>query len=442
MSENITFHDLTQTGTIPDALLQRTESDLSVFFERVKPIIERVRTEGDAALRHFAQAFDGVTAPEMSIRATPEEFDAAFASIEPDVLESIKYGIRNIRRFHEAQKPEESWMIEVQPGIWAGDRNIPIDSVACYVPRGKGSFPSVVNMTTIPGKVAGVPRLIIVTPPSPDGTVDAGTLVAARLIGVEEVYKCGGAQAVAAVAFGTETVPACAKIVGPGSPYVVAAKRLLSDRIDPGIPAGPSASIILTDDSVDPVLAALDLIIESEHGPDSSAWRVTSSRRVAEGVIAALPAHWAEMDPKRADFSRTVLGGAHGGVILTKDFSAAVDFTNAYAPEHLEILTVDPMADLGRIRNAGEVLLGTASPVTLCNYVLGPNAVLPTNRAARTHSPLSVHDFMKRMSFARVSPEAYPEAARHAERFARYENFSGHARAVSSARPMPKIQPR
>lgn len=247
---------------------------------------------------------------------------------------------------------------------------------------------------------------------------------------------------VAAVAFGTETVPACAKIVGPGSPYVVAAKRLLSDRIDPGIPAGPSESIILTDDSVDPVLAALDLIIESEHGPDSSAWLVTCSRRVAEGVIAALPAHWAKMNPKRADFSRTVLGGAHGGVILTKDFSAAVDFTNAYAPEHLEILTVDPMADLGRIRNAGEVLLGTASPVTLCNYVLGPNAVLPTNRAARTHSPLSVHDFMKRMSFARVSPEAYPEAARHAERFARYENFSGHARAVSSARPMPKIQPR
>ena len=442
MSENITFHDLSETTTIPEVLLQRTESDLSVFFERVKPIIEKVRTEGDAALRHYAQAFDNVTVSDMSIKATPEEFDAAFASIDPDVLASIKYGIDNIRRFHEAQKPEESWMIEVRPGIWAGDRNVPIDSVACYVPRGKGCFPSVVNMTTIPGKVAGVPRLVIITPPAPDGTVDAGTLVAARLIGVEEVYKCGGAQAVAAVAFGTETVPACAKIVGPGSPYVVAAKRLLSDRIDPGVPAGPSESIILTDDSVDPELAALDLIIESEHGADSSAWLVTSSRRVAEGVMAALPAHWKAMDAKRADFSRAVLCGTHGGIILTKDFGAAVEFTNAYAPEHLEILTTDPMADLGRIRNAGEVLLGIASPVTLCNYVLGPNAVLPTNRAARTHSPLSVHDFMKRMSFARVSQEAYPEAARHAERFALYENFYGHARAVSSARPMPKLEKR
>ncbi|OUJ15253.1 histidinol dehydrogenase [Acetobacter sp. DsW_063] len=439
---SVIFHDLSATKGFPSELLKRKESDLSVFLDRVKPIIERVKQEGDAALQHFARELDGVTASEMTIRATEEEFDEAFAVIEPDVMDAIKYAIGNIRRFHEAQKPEDSWMIEVQPGIWAGDRCLPIDSVACYVPRGKGSFPSVLNMTAIPGTVAGVPRLIVVTPPAHDGRVDAGTLVAARLIGVKDVYKCGGAQAVAAVAFGTETVPACAKIVGPGSPYVVAAKRLLGDVLDPGVPAGPSEAIILTDDSVDPVLAALDLIIESEHGPDSSAWLVTSSRRVAEGVRTALETHWAAMEAKRAGFSRAVLGGEYGGIILTKDFDAAVAFTNAYAPEHLEILTTDPMADLGRIRNAGEVLLGHATPVTLGNYVLGPNAVLPTNRAARTHSPLSVHDFMKRMSFARVSDEAYPEAARHAERFARFEGFDGHARAVSSTRPMPKVAPR
>ncbi|GBQ63462.1 histidinol dehydrogenase [Ameyamaea chiangmaiensis NBRC 103196] len=439
MPHPVTFHDLTDVEGIPPALLRRTESDLSVFIERVKPIIDKVRTEGDAALRHFAQAFDNVSVPDMAIRATEEEFDDAFRAVDPEVVRSIEYGIANIRRFHEAQKPEDSWMVEVRPGLWAGDRCLPIESVACYVPRGKGAFPSVVNMTAIPGKVAGVPRLVIITPPAPDGRVDPGTLVAARLIGVDEVYKCGGAQGVAAVAYGTETVPACAKIVGPGSPYVVAAKRLLSDILDPGTPAGPSEAIILTDDSVDPEIAVLDLLIESEHGPDSSAWLVTSSRRVAEAAIEALPRHWAQMDDRRADFSRAVLGGAHGGVILTRDFDAAVAFTNAYAPEHLELLTSDPMADLGRIRNAGEVLLGTASPVTLCNYVLGPNAVLPTNRSARTHSPLSVHDYMKRMSFARVAPEAYPEAAAHAERFARYEGFTAHARAVSSARPMPTL---
>lgn len=437
MTDRISFHDFSGAASIPAELLRRTESDLTPYLERVAPIIERVRQEGDDALRHFARQFDKVTQPDLALKVTEAEIDAAIEAMDPEILDSLRYAIGNIRRFHEAQKPEESWMIEVRPGVWAGDRTIPIESVACYVPRGKGCFPSVVAMTAIPGMVAGVPRLVIITPPAPDGSVDIGTLAAARLIGVTDIYKSGGAQAVAAVAYGTQTIPACDKIVGPGSPYVVAAKRLLSDRLDPGVPAGPSESIILTDDSVDPVLAALDLIIESEHGPDSSAWLVTSSRRVAEGVMEALPVHWAAMDPGRAAFSRAVLCGAHGGVLLTDTMEAAIAFTNAYAPEHLEILTADPMADLGRIRHAGEVLLGTSTPVTLGNYVLGPNAVLPTNRAARTHSPLSVHDFTKRMSFARVAQNAYPEAARHAERLAQYEQFPGHARAVSAARPQP-----
>ncbi|GBQ41103.1 histidinol dehydrogenase [Komagataeibacter europaeus] len=440
MNKTVNFVDLRDAENIPAHLLDRTEADLGPYLERVKPIIEAVRTEGDAALRRFAQAYDGVTIPDMSIRATEEEFETAFREMDPELIRSIEYAIGNIRKFHEAQKPEDSWMIEVQPGVWAGDRNVAIESVACYVPRGKGAFPSVVNMTAIPGMVAGVPRLVIITPPAPDGRVDAGTLVAARLIGVTEVYKCGGAQGVAAVAYGTETVPACMKIVGPGSPYVVAAKKLLSHVIDPGVPAGPSEAIILADDSVDPELAALDLIIESEHGPDSSAWLVTDSPRVARGVQAALPGHWQQMDAKRAEFSSTVLCGAYGGIVLTRDFDTAVEFTNAYAPEHLEILTCDPMADLGRIRNAGEVLLGNHTPVSLGNYVIGPNAVLPTNRAARTHSPLSVHDYMKRMSFARVSARGYREMASHTHRFASYEGFSGHARAVSSARPLPKGQ--
>lgn len=428
------LHDLSATDVIPPALLARTEADLSAFTAKVGPIIEAVRTEGDAALQRFARAFDGVTAPEMSLRATPAEFDAAMDQLPADVIAALEHAIDNIRRFHEAQKPEDLWLKEVEPGVWAGDRHVPIDSVACYVPRGKGSFPSVVNMTAIPGVVAGVPRLIIVTPPGPDGRVDAGTLVAARLIGITEVYKCGGAQGVAAVAYGTQTVPACLKIVGPGSPWVVAAKRLLADVIDPGVPAGPSESIILADETADGELAALDLIIESEHGPDSSAFLVTPSRPVAEAARAALVRFWAQMDPGRAAFSRAVLTGAHGGVVLTRDFDQAIAFANAYAPEHMEILAAEPMAVLGRIRNAGEVLLGPHSPISLGNYVLGPNAVLPTGGRARTASPLSVFDFMKRMSVAQVTAEGYARVAPDAERLARYEGFDGHARAVSALR--------
>ena len=326
------------------------------------------------------------------------------------------------------------WLKEIHPGAWAGDRFLPIDSVACYVPRGKGAFPSVTVMTAVPAVVAGVARPIIITPPGPDGSVDAGTLVAAKLAGIREIYKCGGAQGVAAVAFGTETVPRCSKIVGPGSPWVVAAKRLLATRIDPGVPAGPSESIVLTDDSVDGALAALDLIIESEHGPDSSAWLVTSSERVAREAIAALPGHWADMDEGRVAFSRTVLTGNKGGVILTRDLDQAIEFVNAYAPEHLEILTEQPMSVLGRIRNAGEVLLGPHTPITLGNYLLGPNAVLPTAGAARTASPLSVFDYMKRSSVGYVTKSGYDNLARHAKVLAEYEGFSGHALAVSAKR--------
>ena len=428
------LHDLSRSTGIPPALLARTEADLSSFVERVRPIIEAVRLDGDAALLRFARELDRVEAPEMSLRAGEAEFEQAFRRIEPAVLRAIEYAIGNIRRFHEAQKPEEMWLKEIRPGAFAGDRIRPIDSVACYVPRGKGSFPSVVMMTTIPAVVAGVQRIVIITPPGPDGRVDTGTLVAAKLVGVTEIYKCGGAQGIAAVAYGTESVPRCAKVVGPGSPWVVAAKRLLSTVIDPGVPAGPSECIILADETANGALAALDLIIESEHGPDSSAYLVTPSREVAEAARAALPTYWSEMEPGRAQFSSAVLSGAHGGIVLTRDFDAAVEFVNAYAPEHLEILAAEPMVVLSRIRNAGEILLGQHTPVTLGNFVLGPNAVLPTGGAARTASPLSVFDFMKRSSIGYVTEAAYAELASHAHELARYEGFDGHARAVAEPR--------
>ena len=442
MAGSVNLHDLVRLS--PEArgnLLKRSEADLGPFLDRVRPIIAAVKEEGDVALARFANEFDKSPVKSGEIAATRSDFDAAFKAVEPEVIAAIEFAVENIRKFHSDQKPEEMWLHEMRPGAFAGDRFRPIPSVACYVPRGKGSFPSVVMMTTIPAVVAGVQNICVVTPPGPDGKIDAATLVAARLAGVDKVYKCGGAQGVAAVAYGTQTVPKCAKIVGPGSPYVVAAKRLLADIIDPGIPAGPSESIIFADETVDGRLAALDLLVEAEHGPDSSAYLVTPSRKVAEAAIKALPEYWAKMSEQRVAFSSAVLMGRSGGVVLTPDVDSAMAFINDYAPEHLEILSDEPFAYLGRIENAGEVLLGKHTPVTLGNFVLGPNAVLPTSRAAMTHSPLSVFDYMKRISVGYVTSAGYPELAKHARVLATYEGFDAHANAVSEIRTKLLKQP-
>lgn len=433
---NVSFHELSKLT--PDAyasLLKRSESDLSGFIEKVGPIIEAVRKDGDAALVRFGRELDkadGLTAG--TLKATEAEFSAAFKLVEPKVIEAIQFGIDNIRKFHEEQKPEAMWMKEMRPGAFAGDRFTPIQSVALYVPRGKGAFPSVTMMTSVPAVVAEVPNLAIFTPPAPDGSVDAATLVAARLAGVSTIYKCGGAQAVAAAAYGTETIKPALKIVGPGSPWVVAAKRSLSGVIDPGLPAGPSEAIIFADDTVHGGLAALDVLVEAEHGPDSSAYIVTHSRRVAEQALEALPSHWSKMTEQRTEFSTTVLTGENGGIILTSSAEESYRFINDYAPEHLEILSTEPFIHLGRITEAAEILMGPHTPVSIGNFGLGPNAVLPTSRWARTYGPLSVTDFVKRSSIGYVTAPAYPEFAEQAATLARYEGFSSHENAVSSMR--------
>jgi histidinol dehydrogenase len=434
MSE-VSFHDYSKLDVEGRAaLIRRSEADLSFFLEKAQPIIDAVKTEGDAALIRFARDFDKSDVKPGALEVTEAEFDAAFGLVEKDVIEAIEFGITNIRHFHEEQKPEAMWLKEMRPGAFAGDRYTPIKSVALYIPRGKGAFPSVTMMTAVPAVVAGVPDIAIVTPPTPDGSVDAATLVAARLAGVGTVYKCGGAQAVAAVAYGTETVKPAIKIVGPGSPWVVAAKRLLSGIIDPGLPAGPSEALIFADDTVHGGLAALDLLIEAEHGPDSSAYLVTHSRRVVEEALAALPEHWGRMTEQRVEFSKAVLTGKYGGIILTSSADESIDFVNDYAPEHLEILSTDPFAYLGRITEAAEVLMGPHTPVSIGNFGLGPNCVLPTSRNARSWGPLSVHDFIKRSSVGYVTASAYSEFARHAWTLARYEGFSSHEQAVSEVR--------
>lgn len=415
-------------------LLTRTEADLTPFMDAVAPIIEAVAKDGDVALARFAGEFDRATVAPNDIAATPEDFDAAFDAVDKEMIETLEFCVDNVRRFHEAQMPGPMWMMEMSPGVFAGERVTPIPSVACYVPRGKGSFPSVVMMTAVPAVVAGVPDAVIITPPGPDGKVDAATLVAARLAGIERVYKAGGAHGVAAVAYGTDTVPRCVKIVGPGSPFVVAAKRLLADRIDPGTPAGPSEAIIFADETANGRVAALDLLIESEHGPDSSAYLVTNSRKVADEARAAIPRYWDEMGEQRRAFSAAVLSGERGGIVLTDTIEEAIAFTNEYAPEHLQIHSQSPHDYLGVLVNAGEILLGEHTPVCIGNFALGPNAVLPTNAAALTRSPLGVHDYLKLTSIGHVTKKGYERLAPYAKTFATYEGFDAHANAVSSLR--------
>jgi histidinol dehydrogenase len=289
-------------------------------------------------------------------------------------------------------------------------------------------------MASIPATVAGVKEICIITPPGPDGAIDDATLVAARMAGVSKVFKAGGAQGIAAVAYGTETIPRCAKVVGPGSPWVGAAKRLVSHVIDTGTPAGPSELVVLADDTADGRLAGLDLIIESEHGPDSSAFLVTWSARVAEEAMRAIPEFWKQMGEQRVAYSSAVLSGPMGGIVLARDEAEAIAFCNDYAPEHLGVHSDEPFQYLGRLEHAGEILLGRHTPPTLGNFVIGVNHVLPTSGWARTGSPLTVHDFMKRTSVAYVTGKAYPELAKHAEVIARYEGFDGHANAVSETR--------
>ncbi|MBL8672936.1 MAG: histidinol dehydrogenase [Alphaproteobacteria bacterium] len=417
-------------------LLARSEEELGRFLDGARPIIAAVKAEGDAALVRFGRDLDGAAGlTAEGLRVSPSEFAAAEARVSREVREALAFAVASIRSFHERQKPEGLWLDEVHPGVLAGEKATAIPSVACYVPRGKGAFPSVLMMTTVPARVAGVPRIVVLTPPGEDSSVDPATLVAASMIGVDEIYKVGGAQAVAAVAYGTSTVPRCAKIVGPGSPWVVAAKQLLAGRIDPGMPAGPSESIVLADGAADPRIAAMDLLIEAEHGPDSSAYLVTDSPALARAAHAALPELCAPLSAERRSYVAAVLGGASGGIVLAPDWAEAVRFVNDYAPEHLLLLTEEPVATLSQIEHAGEILLGPYTPFTLANFLLGPNAVLPTSGHARTHSPLGVHDFMKRISVAQVTRAAFPPLARHARALALYEGFEAHAAALGPGRP-------
>ncbi len=414
-------------------LMRRAELQIDELTERVRPIIQAVRERGDEALVEFTARFDRVQLTPDLLRVSHDEIKQAHKLLDLTVREAIEHAIRNVRTFHERQMPHEQWFTEVEPGVMAGEKITPITSVGLYVPRGKGAFPSVMYMLATPASIAGVPRIVVCTPPGPDGTVDPASLVAADLCGVHEIYRIGGAQAIAALAYGTRTIGRVRKITGPGRGFVAAAKRLLYGTVDVGLPAGPSESITLADASADPELLARDLLIEGEHGPDSSSLLVTDSRPLAEAVVSLLPQKMAALPEWRQAFVRTVFEAPEGtgGIVLAANMEEAIDFINEYAPEHLEVQVSEPFAILPTLKNAGEILIGHYTPYCTGNYCVGTNACLPTGGFAHTFSCTSVFDFLKRTGIAYLTKEGYATLSETTRRLAEFEGFPAHTNAVT-----------
>ena len=410
-------------------ILKRAEIDISGHMKLAKEVSDDIRVRGDEAVLAYTEKFDRVTLRQDQMKVRPEEIEAGYHRLDEKTREAIAYAAKNIHNFHEKQLPEEMWFTEVDKGLMVGEKTTPIVDVCLYVPRGKGSFPSVLLMLGIPAKVAGVKKIVVVTPPNEKGEVYDAILAAAKIIGIDEIYKVGGIQAVSAVAFGTETIPKCHKIIGPGNAYATAAKRVLANYIDAGLPAGPSECIILADEKADPEKVALDWMIEAEHGPDSAALLVTHSRELVEKAAEVVTRQLTKISDKRREFVTTNFN-TYGGAIITESLAQSIDFVNEYAPEHMEIMTEKPFDILPKIQNAGEILLGDYTPVTLCNFVLGPNAILPTGQFAKTYSSVSVFDFLKRSSVGYASREGFERVRDYAYRIATVEGFDTHGLAV------------
>jgi histidinol dehydrogenase len=410
-------------------IMKRAEIDISEHMKLAKEVSDDIRARGDEAVLEYTAKFDRVTLSQDKIKVTAEEIEAGYRNLDDETRDAIAYAAKNIRNFHEKQMPEEMWFTEVDKGLMVGEKTTPIVDVCLYVPGGKGSFPSVLLMLGVPAVVAGVEKIVVVTPPNAKGEVDDAILAAAKIIGITEIYKVGGIQAVAAVAFGTETIPKCHKIIGPGNSYATAAKRVLANYIDAGLPAGPSECIILADEKADPEKVALDWMIEAEHGPDSAALLVTHSAELVEKAAAIVESQLQKISPRRQEFVTTNLN-TYGGAIITDSLEESIDFVNDYAPEHMEVMCEKPFDILPKIKNAGEILLGDYTPVTLCNFVLGPNAILPTGQFAKTYSSVSVLDFLKRSSVGYASKAGFEMVRDYAYRIATVEGFDTHALAV------------
>lgn len=410
-------------------ILARSENEIAQVGDAVQAIVSNVKARGDDALRDYARQFD--KAEITTLKASDAEFDAAYKQLDKKVIEAIRFCAESVRIHHAQQmaRVEKEWMEEIRPGVFGGEKITPIDSAGIYVPRGKGAFPSMMYMQCVPAKVAGVPTVAVCSPPTPDGSIDAASLVAADICGVRNVYKMGGAQAIAAFAYGTQSVPKVLKVNGPGSAYVAAAKRLLAHVVDPGMPAGPSDSAVLADASANPSNTAWDLINEAEHGPDSATLLITTSEKLANDVAALLPTLIQSLPAPRCDYLQTVFSG-YGGIMLCRSMEEAIECANAYAPEHLLLKVDDASAVLPHLRNAGEILIGESTPMVMGNFGIGVNAVLPTGGHARTQSCTSVWDYLKRTSLAYMTQNGFELLKDPVLTLADYEGFPGHAKVI------------
>lgn len=412
-------------GLLED-LLQRSPNHYGQYESAVAEIIETVKKGGDEALFSYTEKFDHCKMDAAHIRVTREEIDEAYQKVDADFVEVMKKSAANIRAFHEKQL-RNSWFDPKPDGTILGMKILPIAIAGVYVPGGKAAYPSSVLMNVLPAKVAGVERIIMTTPPGADGKVNPGTLVAAHITGVDEIYKVGGAQAIAAMAFGTQSIPKVDKITGPGNIFVALAKKACFGYVSIDSIAGPSEILVIADETANPRYVAADLLSQAEHDELASAILITTSKTLADQVSI-------EVDRLVANLSRREIIekslNNYGYILLVDSLDEAADTANEIASEHLEILTKDPFAMMTKIRNAGAIFLGEYSSEPLGDYFAGPNHVLPTNGTARFFSPLNVDDFLKKTSIISYSRSALEKIHQDIECFAENEGLTAHANSI------------
>jgi histidinol dehydrogenase len=390
----------------------------------VNEIVMEVAAKGDRALFEYTKKFEGAKLDDL--RVSREEIDAAYEATEDKLIVALSGSAENIFAFHYMQRDHDFWMTEVSPGVSVGQKVVPLDSVGAYVPGGRAAYPSSALMNVIPAKVADVPRIVVCTPPKEDGSVTPLTIVAADMAGADEIYKLGGAQAIAAMGFGTESIDRVNKIVGPGNIYVTAAKMLMRGTVEIDFPAGPSEVLIIADRTADPGVIAADMIAQAEHDPKSLSVLVTTDELLASAVAEELGAQAASA--ARGEIVEQSLD--HSAILVAVDLDEALDFSNAFAPEHLEIITIDPMEALRYVRHAGSVFLGRYTPVAAGDYASGTNHVLPTSGYARLFSGLNVDHFTKKLTVQMITEDGLLGLEDTITTLAEAEGLKAHAESV------------
>ena len=408
-------------------LLKRSPSNFGNYAETVQGVVDDVRDNGDAALFSYTKKFDKADITADNVKVTQEEIDYAYTQVSPELLDVIRKAKKNIWEYHEKQK-QYSWFDSKPNGTLLGQKVTALASVGVYVPGGKAVYPSSVLMNVMPAKVAGVEKIVMTTPCNAEGEVYATTLVAAKEAGVDEIYKAGGAQAIAALAYGTESVPKVDKIVGPGNIFVALAKRAVYGHVSIDSIAGPSEVMVLADETANPRYVAADLLSQAEHDEMASAILVTTSEELAEKVSVQVDKFIDELS--RKEIMRKSIDN-YGYILLADNLSDAIDAVNDIASEHLEIVTANPFDVMTRVKNAGAIFIGEYSSEPLGDYFAGPNHVLPTNGTAKFFSPLSVDDFIKKSSIIYYSREALEAVHTDIEAFAKAEQLTAHANSIA-----------